>query len=119
MKAITGTCYVAINGEQLEAFGDWKVHMGTPKREELMGHNGVQGYKEEQQAPYFEGSVRKTSNLDLKALFNARDITATLEANDGTSYVLRDAFAASDGEWSTEEGDVPVKFVGVTMDEVK
>lgn len=118
-EKIGGIIKFKINGTQYKAKGAFTYGLGTPKRESVMGADGFQGYKETPQMAFVEGEITDTYGTDLAALFKSADVTVLLELANGKSIVLREAFFAGDGQGSTEEGGVGVRFESPAGEEVK
>jgi hypothetical protein len=117
-ERVGGTLFVKANGEQLRAKGSWTYNIGQPKREAIVGADQVHGYKEMPQAPFIEGAMTDSAELDLSALLNTKDATCTLELANGKVIVLRDAWWAGDGNVTTEEGEIAARFEGISGEEV-
>lgn len=113
---IGGTLFVAVNGVRLSVKGNWTINPGRPKREAIVGADQVHGFKEMPQAPSIEGEASVTPDLDLPALLDAVGVTVTAELANGQVGVLRDAWQAAEGAMGTEEGAVPLRFEGLSMD---
>jgi hypothetical protein len=99
-----------IDGQVYEAKGNFTYNLGYPLREEVIGADGVHGYKETHQASYIEGEFTDSVNVDLAALVNISDVTVTLSLGNGKAIVLRQAWYSGDGNVQTEEGNITVKF---------
>lgn len=119
MTRVGGIIKFLIDGVQLPAKGNFTFGLGTPKRETVIGTDGVHGYKETPTAPYIEGAITDSLGTDLKALFNLTNVTVLLDLANGKSVVLHDAYYCGDGETSTEEGEVKVRFEGSSAEEFK
>lgn len=113
---VGGSCYLKVNGTQYEAKGEFSYHPGTPKVTEVVGSGGLHGFTEEDQAPYIEGAITVTADVDIKAFNTAKDATVTLELKSGKTVVLGKASSVGDGVVKTKEGEMAVKFVGLTCD---
>ncbi len=112
-----GLLYVRIDGTQYDARGNWTYNVGAPKREAIVGADGVHGYREMPQTPYIEGEVTDSRTLDLDALVRLEDVTVTLELANGKTVVLRNAWYAADGTVGTEQGNVQIRFEGLSAEE--
>jgi len=99
-----------IDGELYEAKGSFSYNLGADLREEIVGADGIHGYKETPQAAYIEGAVTDREDLDWEKLVTADDVTVTLELNNGKVITLASAWFSGDGTASTEEAELPVKF---------
>lgn len=100
-------------GDQVQdAKGSFSWNLGRPKREGIVGADGMHGYKETPQPGYIEGAFTDRGTLDLNALVTMADATVTLETANGKVIVLRNAYYAGDGTVTSEEGEIAVRFEG-------
>lgn len=113
-----GVLYLKIDGAQHDARGSYTYSLGPPKREAIVGADGVHGYKEMPQVPYIEGEITDARDLDLAALQALTESTVTLELANGKTVVLRDAWYAADGTVGTEQANVQVRFEGLSAEEI-
>lgn len=113
-----GTIQLQVGGEVQDAKGSFTYQLGTAKREAIVGQDRVHGYKETPQVPYVEGTITDRGNLDVKALFNGKDVTVTLALANGKTVSLTEAWFAGDGKASTEEGEIEVRWEGLQCEEV-
>ena len=51
-KKIAGTCFVKVNGQQLELQGNIEFPLTSVQRETMLSTTGVAGFKETVTAPY-------------------------------------------------------------------
>lgn len=109
-----GIIQLQTNGEIQDAKGSFTYNLGHPKREAIMGADGVHGYKETPQVAFIEGAITDRGTLDLKGLVTLSDATVTLGLANGKTIVLGEAFFAGDGNVSTEEGEIEVRFEGTS-----
>jgi hypothetical protein len=113
-----GTISLNLNGELQDAKGAFTYNLGKPKREGIIGADGVHGYKEVAQQAFIEGAITDRSTLDLKALVTMKDGVATLELANGKVVVLRDAYWAGEGTVNTEEGEIAARWEGSGAEEI-
>ena len=113
-----GIIYFKINGALHEAKGNYTYNFGAPKREAIIGSDGVHGFKEIPQVSYIEGEITDRSDLDVEALVNLENATATLELANGKIFVLRDCWYAGDGNVQTEEGNIQIRLEGKSGEEI-
>jgi hypothetical protein len=114
-----GICYLKIDGEVKDAKGVFTYNLGAPKRTGIIGSNGKnQGFKEEGQIPFIEGVITDADDLDVAKLLEVKDTTITLELNNGKTFVLREAYHAGEGNVTTEEGEIAVRFEGISGEEI-
>lgn len=113
-----GFIQVQVQGEVQDAKGAFTYNLGRPKREAIIGADGVHGYKEMPQVPFIEGAITDRGSLDLAALANGKDQTITLTLANGKLIMLRDAWFAGEGTVSTEEGEISVRWEGSNAEEI-
>jgi len=114
-----GQIFVKANGALYDAKGSFTYNLGIAKREAIVGADKVHGFKEMPQVPYIEGEFTDRTSLDLKTLLSLRDATVTLELANNKTIVLRDAWFAGDGNVQTEEGNIAVRFEGLSGEEIQ
>jgi len=112
MQRRAGIIYFTVNGVRQDAIGSFTCGYGTPKREALIGSDGVHGYKETPQVAFIEGEIRDRADLDLKALFNSSEVTAHVEFGNGKGWAVRDGWYAGDATVQTEEANVGIRIEG-------
>src|SRR5688572_24961681 len=106
-QRIAGLLSLQINGEVQLCEGDFSFNPGTPKREAMVGSDGVHGYREVPQVAFIEGNIRDRRTLDLINLTKVEDATVTLQAYNGAKvYSLRHAWWAGDGTVNVREGTI-------------
>lgn len=110
MSRVGGIIRVTVDGTEVRAKGDFTFNLGQPKREAVIGAGYPHGYKETPQVAFIEGEVTDTTDLDLVALVSVTNSTVILELANSKSVVLRGAYYAADGEGTTQEGAVKVKW---------
>lgn len=115
---IAGTINVQVNGYVHAAVGAFNYNLGLPKAEMLVGHDGTHGYKELPQVAFIEGEIRDSSDLDVTALLSSADATITLQLANGKTILLRSAKQCSESTIGTEEANIPVRFEGMSAEEV-
>ncbi len=116
---VGGIIELKINGELFSAKGSFTYNLGRPKRDAVVGSDRVHGYKELPQSPYVEGVITDNEDLSLDALVQVKEATITLSLANGKIIVLRDAYYSGDGNVTTEEGEIAVRFDGLDADEVR
>ena len=116
-KRVGGILYIAVNGERLQAKGSFTYNHGVDKREAVVGSDQVHGFKELPQAPFIEGAITDSDELDVPTLKAVRDSTVTLELANGKVFTLSQAWYAADGDVTTEEGEIQVRFEGISATE--
>ena len=105
-----GTITLKVGGVQLDAKGNFTYNLGTPKREAIVGADGVHGYKESVQTAFIEGEITDRKNLKLADLSAIDSETVPLELGVGKTIVLSQAWYAGEGTGNSEEGNIGVRF---------
>lgn len=113
-----GIFYVKIDGVQRDAQGSFTYHLGNVKREAIIGPDRVQGWREMPQVAFIEGEITDEGTLDVAAMQALTNATITLELANGKVIVLRNAWYAADGTIGTENGNVQVRFEGLSAEEI-
>lgn len=116
-RRIGGVLFLKVNGVQYQAKGNFTYNLGINKKEGVAGIDGVHGYKETPVVPFIEGAMTDYSDLDLAAFQKAYDAQVTLEVANGKTITLGQAWYAGEGNVTTEEGEIAVRFEGMTCDE--
>ena len=93
-------------------------NLGQPKREAIVGPDGVHGYKEMPQVPFVEGDFTDRGSLDLAALTNIVDGTVSLQLANGKVIMLRNAWYAGEGTGNSEAGNIVFRFEGLSAEEI-
>lgn len=114
-----GMLYGQINGRRYDVKGEFTYGLGTPKMTAIVGSDGVHGASTEARAPFIEGAFTDERGLDLKTLFRTVDGTITLELQNGKVFSLFEAWYAGEGQVKTKEGEVGVRFEGMSCEEIK
>lgn len=117
-QRVGGIIQVQVGGVILDAKGEFTYNLGVAKREEVIGQDTLHGYKETPQPALIEGSITDRGTLDVKALAIAKDQTVTLKLANGKTVVLRNAWFAGDGNATTGEGEIAVRWVGKSAQEI-
>lgn len=114
-----GIIFLKVNGTMHSAKGSFTYNLGLPKRDAIVGADAVHGYKEVPQVAFIEGEITDNPNLDLEKLIKTENATVTLELAVGKVIVLREAWYASEGTGNTEEGNIGVRFEGISGEEIR
>lgn len=118
-RRVGGIIFFKVDGELFQAKGAFSYNLGVNKREAIVGADVVHGFKEEPQVAMIEGAITDSDELDLEQFLNIRDATATLELANGKVFVLRECFYAGDGNVTTDEGEIEVRFEGIRGEEIR
>jgi hypothetical protein len=116
---LAGLLEASCNGNLFQAKGNWTYNLGKNKRDAIVGSDRVHGYKELPQVPFIEGEATDAPDLDVEALQNTTNATITLNLANGKTIVLREAWYAHEGGIGTEEANIPIRFEGMSCEEVR
>lgn len=114
-----GQIFIKKDGFQYDAKGSFTYNLGHEKRDAIVGHDQVHGYKALPQAPFIEGIITDSGTLDVEAILDIEDATITLELANGKVILLSEAWYAHEGGITTEEGEIPVLFQGIKAEEIR
>jgi len=112
-QRVAGTCYVKVDGAQLEIKGGLEAPINDRKREPVVSATGVAGFKESTVVPYVKVQCIFTADFPLAALAAGTDMTVTAEFANGKVYSLSGAFLANDSSAKGEEGEIDLEFNGI------
>lgn len=115
---VGGIIELKINGQQFSAKGSFTYNLGRPKKEAVIGADNVHGYKEIPQVAFIEGEITDNANLNMEALVNTKDATIYLRLANDKLIALREAWFAAEGTGNTEEGNIGVRFEGISAEEI-
>lgn len=118
-RRVGGIIFFNVNGEGFQAKGEFTHNINRTKRESVVGVDRVHGFKEEPKPLYIEGAITDSDELDAQAFMQIRDATVTLTLANGKVVVLREAFYAADGDVTSSEGEIQVRFEGLDGEEVR
>lgn len=111
-KRVAGTCYIKVDGEQLEVSGGVECPLAEVKRETVMGVNGAAGYKETAQEPYVKVTAVLVKDFPLTTLQTNTEMTVTAEFPTGRVYTLSGAFLKGEPAAKADDGTTDLEFGG-------
>ena len=114
-----GVLFVKLDGIQYDAKGEFTYNLGAPKRDAIVGPDQIHGFKELPKVPFIEGAITDVSSLDVKAFQNIDDATVTLNLANGKTIVLQQAWYCADGDVTTEEAEIQLRFEGKFAEEIQ
>ena len=117
-QRVAGLIRLQTNGEVLRAKGEFTWNLGKPKREAVVGSDGVHGYKETPQVPFIEGAITDAGDIDGAALVTLKDATVNLKIGNDKMIVLNKAWYAGEGTGNTGESEIGVRWEGDSAEEV-
>lgn len=113
-----GTVFVKVDARQFDAKGNFTYNLGGEKKTAIVGADRVHGFSAMPQASFIEGAITDASNLDVAAMMAVEDATVTLELANGKTVLLRNAWFASEGNITTEQGEIAVRWEGMSAEEL-
>ena len=109
---IAGTCFISVDGVQLELGGKVNVSIDSSEKEGLSGLSGVAGYKEMPRVPFIDLEAFVPKDFPMSKLNSGDDMTITADLANGSSAVLTGAWLAGAIEVDAAEGKTNLKFEG-------
>jgi hypothetical protein len=113
-----GLLQLQVNGEIMDAKGEFSYSLGTPKRTAIVGTDGIHGYKEEPTPAFIEGMITDRVTLDVAALSVITGATVTLALANGKTISLRQAWYAGDATVKSGESEIMVRWEGKSGQEI-
>ncbi len=117
MSQITGRAFIKHNGKLLRSKAGAKLNLGGVQRNTVKGDTGVHGFSEETAEPSIECTISHGADTSLSELADITDASITFETDTGKVYILRNAWVESPPELTAGEGEVPLRFVGISCEE--
>jgi Phage tail tube protein len=117
-QRIAGIAYLVVNGEQVLVRGNFVVSPSIVERTMIAGQDGIHGYQELPRVPYIECDMSTPRNYYLDNLLEQTDSTVIAQLANGMQYTLTQAVCKGGFENNTRDGQVRVRWEGVTCEEV-
>lgn len=117
-QRVGGIVNLQAGGVRLKVKGPPTYNLGVPKRETVVGADGVHGHSEKPQPPFIEAECTDDPALDLKALAAMTNVTVTMACANGKTILLHQAVQTGECTVNTEEGSFSVRFDGVQAEEI-
>jgi len=118
-RRVGGIIFFKVNGELFQAKGEFTYNINPVKRESVVGQDAIHGFTEAPKAVFIEGAITDSDELDLEGFQAVRDATITLELANEKVIVLREAFYAADGDVTSSQGEIQVRFEAISGEEVR
>lgn len=113
-----GLIQITVDGALQDAKGNFTYNLGRPKREAVVGADGVHGYMEKAQVAFIEGEITDRGTLDLAAFVNASNVSVHLALGNDKVVSMGNAWFAGEGTGNTEEGNIAVRWEAKRAEEV-
>jgi hypothetical protein len=111
-KRLAGTCYIKVDGEQIEVSGGVEAPLNDSKREPVKSATAVVGYKEEVIVPYVKVTAILVPGFPRAKLNASDNMTITAEMANGDVYTLSGAWLANDPSHKADDGTTELEFNG-------
>lgn len=112
-QRLAGTCYVKVDGAQLEVKGGLECPVNNKKREPVVGATGIAGFKETAITPYVKVTAILSKGFPRAKLQNSTDMTITAEYANGDVYTLSGGWLANESAAKGDDGEAELEFNGV------
>jgi predicted heme/steroid binding protein len=112
MARVAGTCYIKVDGQQLDVSGGIEATINDVAREEIMSATGHVGYKEMPVPQRVSLKTYFTADFPLEKIRSASNMTITCEFPNGRVYTLSNAYLKGEKTASSESGEIDLEFVG-------
>jgi hypothetical protein len=116
-QRFAGIAFLLVDGNQMALRGNFTVSPSIVARTMIAGQDGIHGYQELPRVPYIEGDVSTVPNLNLLDLEAQVNVTVVAQLANGKQYALGQASCKADLEANTRDGQVRVRWEGVTCSE--
>lgn len=111
-KKLAGTCFVKVNGQQLELQGNMEFPLTLVQRETLLSTAGVAGFKETVVAPYVSGDFIVPTDFPIAEIKDSTAQTITVECANSMVYTLSDAYVTDVIAYKPVDGTLSIKWEG-------
>lgn len=108
-----GVLSLRVDGDALSISGEWTYDVGGRSREEVMGADGVVGFKVTPMPSYFEGTVYDHPDVNINKFRAIQDVSATLSLRNGKTIVLVQASQTGELPVDAQEGTMTLRLVGL------
>jgi len=116
-QRIAGIAWLKVDSDMFPLRGNFTVSPSKYERAGIAGQDYVHGYSELPRVPYIEGDVSLLPDLSMEDIEAITNSTVTAELANGNVYVLTEAWCKSALELNAREGQVRVRFEGVSCQE--
>jgi hypothetical protein len=117
-QQVAGTAFLTVDGTQLALRGNFTVSPSPVERTMIAGQDGVHGYQELPRVPYIEGDLTTMPGFYLEDLLQETDVTVVAQLGNRMQYILTGATCKGGFDNNTRDGQVRVRWEGLTCEEV-
>jgi hypothetical protein len=117
-QRVGGTAFLTVDGNQMALRGNFVVSPSPVERTMLAGQDGVHGYQELPIVPHIEGDLTTMPGFFLEDLLRQTNVTVVAQLANKMQYVLTGATCKGNFENQTRDGQVRVRWEGLTCQEM-
>jgi len=118
MQRRGGVIQLTVNGELYDCKGNFTYNLGADKNESIVGSSGVTGFKSTPQPAFIEGMLTDRGGLSVKQLVGITNATVHLKLATNKVIALTGAAYTGDGNGTTDEGEITVRFEAEIGEEI-
>lgn len=111
-KAIGGMAFIKADGEQFSTNGEFTLSIIESKASVVLATNGDVLYTEEPMASTVSGTLYFKEDFDAEKLVKMRDVTVTIELNNGKTAVISEAVQTGEASLDVAAGEFDFEFMG-------
>ncbi|MEM5371358.1 phage tail tube protein [Paraburkholderia azotifigens] len=111
-KRVAGTCFIKVDGDQLEVKGSVECTIGDVTNEAVTSTRGVVGRKETVRVPSTKLTAIFMPDFPIAKLTSGEDMTITTEFANGMVHTLSGAFLVGETTGKGDDGEVDLEFNG-------
>lgn len=111
-KRVAGTCFIKVDGDQLEVSGAVECPLMPVTREAVAGLNSAGYYSEKVLTPYVKLTAIFVDEFPVATLQENTDMTITAELANGKVYTLAGAFLVGEPSAKGDDGTIELEFNG-------
>lgn len=117
-QKIAGTAFLTVANVQVALKGNFTVSPSAVERTMLAGQDRVHGFQELPRVPWIEGEISTLPGFSLEVMELDTDVTVIAQLANRMMYTLYGAACKSGFEINTRDGQVRIRWEGVTCEEV-
>jgi hypothetical protein len=117
LQRFAGIAMLTVDGAQMNLRGNFTVSPSMVERTMIAGQDRIHGYQELPRVPFIEGDISVTPDLNLAAVEQQINVTVVAWLSNGKVYNLANAMIKSNMEVNTRDGQVRLRWEGVSVTE--
>lgn len=111
-----GVAFATIDGEPVDVKGAVEYNLGFAMRESVSGVGGLHGIKETDRPAWVQFTATRPDISVLDELLTAHEATVVVGFRDGTVLTLSDSSFVGEGDISSEEDEIQLRYEGRSAD---